>query len=166
MDWEIVLKSLDELVFQHTGKHLNNLQSSILKGVLSGQKYADIAKKYRCTAGHVKDEGYELWQLLSAALGEDLNKSNFCATIERLGIANSNSKLINPIQIGHLSLCASSEPLDPNIETTSTSPKSTVTPEQQNTITKLLDFGLNPQQIADVLNLQVEQIQNFAENPK
>ena len=41
-------------------------------------------------------------------LDEDINKSNFRATIERLGIANNNSRLFNPVQIGNLNLCANS----------------------------------------------------------
>ncbi len=35
MDWEVVLKSIDELVFQQTGKHLDSLQMEILKGVFN-----------------------------------------------------------------------------------------------------------------------------------
>lgn len=158
MEWESVLKSLDELAFEHTGKHLSSLQTGILKGVLNGQKYADIAQKHQCTAGHVKDEGYELWQVLSAVLGENLNKSNFCATIERLGVANSNSSLINPVQIGHLNLCPNSETIDPDLKTTTESP---LTSEQKRAITKLLKFGLKPIQIAEVLDLQAEQIQHI-----
>lgn len=159
MDWEIVLKSLDELVFQQTGKHLNNLQCSILKGVLSGQKYADIAKQYKCTAGHVKDEGYELWHILSSALGEDLNKSNFRITIERLGYVNSQHQIIgNPVQIGHLSICANSEQLDLDAKSNQTDTENKLTPEQQEIITKLLDSGFNVQQIADALNLHVDQV--------
>jgi len=83
MEWQAVLKSIDELVFQQTGKHLDNMQLAILKGVLNGQKYAELAERYKCTMGHVKDEGYELWQVLSELLGEELNKSNFCDTVER-----------------------------------------------------------------------------------
>ncbi|MDF0552079.1 hypothetical protein [Kamptonema sp. UHCC 0994] len=45
MDTTEVLKYLDELVFAQTGKHLDSLQIAIIKGVLSGRKYADIAKE-------------------------------------------------------------------------------------------------------------------------
>ena len=41
MDWQGVVKSIDELVFQQTGKHLDTLQREILKGVLNGRKYAE-----------------------------------------------------------------------------------------------------------------------------
>jgi hypothetical protein len=69
MDWYVALNSIDELVFQQTGKPLDSLQLEILKGVLNGKKYAEIAQKYQCTPGHVKDEGYKLWQILSEVLG-------------------------------------------------------------------------------------------------
>ncbi len=59
MNWETVLQSIDELVFKQTRKHLDSLQVEILKGVLNGQKYPEIAKQYKCTKGHVKDEAYK-----------------------------------------------------------------------------------------------------------
>lgn len=65
MEWQAVLQAIDELIFRQTGKHLDDLQAAILKGVLDGRKYAEIAQKYQCTTGHVKDEGYELWRVLS-----------------------------------------------------------------------------------------------------
>ncbi|MBD2543315.1 hypothetical protein [Planktothricoides raciborskii] len=109
MDWETVLQSIDELVFKQTRKHLDSLQVEILKGVLNGQKYPEIAKQYKCTKGHVKDEAYKLWQVLSKTFGEDVNRSNFCATVQRLAIANSHSQLFNPVQIGNLNLCPNSD---------------------------------------------------------
>ena len=104
MNSQDLVSYLDELIFSSTGKHIDSLQVAILKGVLNGQKYANIAKDYNCSKGHVKDEAYKLWQLLSDTLGEDINKSNFRATIERLGIANNNSKLFNPVKIGEINV--------------------------------------------------------------
>ncbi|MGA9379262.1 MAG: hypothetical protein WBV73_10880, partial [Phormidium sp.] len=95
MDVTEVLKYLDELMFAQTGKHLDSLQRAIIKGVLNGRKYADIAKEYQCTRGHAKDEAYALWEILSEALGEDLNKSNFRASVERLGFYNSKQNISN-----------------------------------------------------------------------
>jgi hypothetical protein len=46
---------MDEMVFKQTGKHLDSLQVAILKGVLNGQRYAEIAKEFNCTPGHTKD---------------------------------------------------------------------------------------------------------------
>ncbi|MCZ8024580.1 MAG: hypothetical protein ACK4YL_01975 [Microcystis sp.] len=101
-----MLKYVDDLVFAQTGQHLDSLQVAILKGVLNGKKYTHISEEYHCSAGHTKDEAYQLWRILSEALGEDLNKSNFRATIERLGVANAYSNMVNPVQIGNINLCA------------------------------------------------------------
>ncbi|KOR38267.1 MULTISPECIES: hypothetical protein [Planktothricoides] len=110
MDWETVLQSIDELVFKQTRKHLDSLQVEILKGVLNGQKYPEIAKQYKCTKGHVKDEAYKLWQVLSKTFGEDVNRSNFCATVQRLGFANYQSTLIgNRVRVGNINLCPNSD---------------------------------------------------------
>jgi hypothetical protein len=174
MNWQSVLKSIDDLVFQQTGKHLDNLQMAILKGVLNGEKYADIAEQYKCTKGHVKDEGYELWQILSQILGEDLNKSNFCATIERLGFVNSQYQIIgNPVQIGNLNLCANPDNLEVNNKETvnpdshpystphqESSTKNFLDPTVLKTIYKFNELGLTPEQIAETMDLPLAQVLN------
>ncbi len=164
MDWQTTLTPIDELVFQHTGKHLDNLQVSILKGVLNGQKYADIARQYKCSFGHVKDEGYKLWQVLSEALGEDIHKSNFCATVERLGIANSHFSLINPVQIGHLELCNTSETSSSNQwSNVNSNSESGLNSSQTKTISKLIQLGLTSEQIAEALDLPLDEVENIME---
>ena len=164
MDWQTTLTSIDELVFQHTGKHLDNLQVSILKGVLNGQKYADIARQYKCSCGHVKDEGYKLWQLLSEALGEDIKKSNFCATVERLGIGNPNSSFVNPVQIGHLNLCNISETSSSNQwGDVNSNSESDLNSSQTKAISNLIQLGLTPEQIAEALDLPLEEVENIME---
>ncbi|MEK0189622.1 hypothetical protein WMG39_32970, partial [Microcoleus anatoxicus PTRS2] len=60
-----ILEFVDEAIRAKTGKHLNNLQRGIIKGILKQQKYSDIADTYGCTAGHAKDVGYKLLQMLS-----------------------------------------------------------------------------------------------------
>ncbi|MCT7973964.1 hypothetical protein [Laspinema olomoucense] len=172
MNWQSVLKSIDDLVFQQTGKHLDNLQMAILKGVLNGEKYADIAEQYKCTMGHVKDEGYELWQILSQILGEDLNKSNFCATIERLGFVNSQHQIIgNPVQIGNLNLCTNPDNFEVNNKDTVNpdSPRSNPTNQESKnknilnstlikTISKFNELGLTPEEISETMNLPLGEV--------
>lgn len=77
MNLERAIASVDNLVYQRTGKHLSDLQHTIICQVWQGQKYLEIADKYGCTEGHAKDVGSELWQLLTAVWGETVNKSNF-----------------------------------------------------------------------------------------
>ncbi|NET42653.1 hypothetical protein [Okeania sp. SIO2B3] len=176
MDWQTVLNSIDELVFQQTGKHLNNLQMGILKGVLNNEKYREIAEQYKCSNGHVKDEGYELWQILSEIFGEKLNKSNFIATVERLGFANYHSRLFNPVQIGNLNLCSNSETAElENInavntqsnykKTTSCQPivENVLYKTKLNTVSKLIKLGLTAEQIAEVVDLPLNEVQKLME---
>jgi len=172
MKWEAMLKSVDQLVFEKTGKHLDSLQLAILKGVFNSQKYSEIAENYGCTTGHATDEGYKLWQILSEILGEDVHKSNFCATVERLGIANTNSMLVNPVQIGHLNLCSNSEmveleksdiftPESGHQNTKSERPmiKDIQLETKLKTIPKLIKIGLTAPQISETLELSLNQVQ-------
>ena len=109
MGWQEVLKYVDDLLFAQTGQHLDSLQMSILQGVFEDQKYAQIAEECHCTKGHVKDEAYVLWKKLSETLGEDVNKANFRATIQRNVITNSTFTVHgNPI--GSINLCPNSSP--------------------------------------------------------
>ncbi|MFB2919787.1 MULTISPECIES: hypothetical protein [Aerosakkonema] len=178
MDTTEVLKYLDELVFAQTGKHLDSLQRAIIKGVISGRKYADIAKEYQCTRGHAKDEAYALWQLLSEALGEDLNKSNFRACVERLGFYNSQykSKIFGHSIVGsNINFCpnpseANEKSQLENLESIISETPTPVNGKSNNietgrklakleTIPRLIKIGLTAEQIAQVLDLPLEEVQ-------
>ncbi len=91
MDIAEVLKLSDELLFTHTGEHLDHLQETILKGTLKSQKYAKIASENHLSEGHVRDTASELWQALSDVLGEDVNKLNARNILEKVIISNSVS---------------------------------------------------------------------------
>jgi hypothetical protein len=86
---EEALLFADEVVFSNTGKHLDDVQFGLLKGVLQRQKYADITKELNCSEGYIKDVGYELWKLLSEVFEEEVNKSNLQAALLRHKIINS-----------------------------------------------------------------------------
>lgn len=179
MDWEAMLQSIDKLVFAQTGKHLNNLQTAILKGVLNGQKYPEIAKKYKCNKGHVKDEAYKLWQVLSKSVGEDVNRSNFCATVERLGFANYyHSPLIgNNVRVGNINLCSNSE--SPGLENEDAGNQELNHPEttaednrtvetllhetKLKSLSKLIQLGLSAEQIAEALDLPLDEVREAME---
>lgn len=119
MDVQEVLKLADDLLFVNTGKHLDNLQEVILRGTLQGQKYSKIAEESHCTEGHIKDSASELWKLLSEVSGEEVNKSNFRATFERLKFSNVwNFNKFNKdfVNIGKINFCEnnSQSPKVPN----------------------------------------------------
>lgn len=176
MDVTKVLKYLDEQVVAQTGKHLDSLQIAILKGVLNGHKYADIAKEYQCTAGHAKDEAYALWQIISEVLGEDLNKSNFRASIERLGVDNSQYQIMgNSLVGGNINLCRNPSQNNEKyeLEKFESIVRETPTPVNDRdenienerklakleTIPRLVKIGLTAEQIAQALDLSLEEVE-------
>lgn len=86
-----VLQFADRLVFDETGKHLDDIQKAVVKGVWQGESYEEIAQECHRSESRVRDVGYKLWRILSERLEEDVNKSNFRATIERLHITASQN---------------------------------------------------------------------------
>ncbi len=73
----------DQLVFTVTGRHLNDLQRTILRQVWQGQKYLDIANTAGYTEGHIKDVAYQMWRLLSKVTGEKVTKSTLKSALKR-----------------------------------------------------------------------------------
>ncbi|MEG4319109.1 MULTISPECIES: hypothetical protein [unclassified Microcoleus] len=176
MDVTKVLKYLDEQVVAQTGKHLDSLQIAILKGVLNGYKYADIAKEYQCTRGHAKDEAYALWQILSEVLGENLNKSNFRASVERLALDNSQYQILgNSVVGGNINLCRNHSQNNEKYEFEKVESIVRETPTPVNdrddnieterklakleTIPRLVKIGLTAEQIAQALDLSLEEVE-------
>ncbi|HEY9850226.1 MAG TPA: NB-ARC domain-containing protein [Leptolyngbyaceae cyanobacterium] len=87
MNLKEMLKFADEIVFAKTGQHLDDLQEAILRGTLQHETYKEIAKDFDCSESRVREVGAELWQILSEQLGEEVNKSNFRSTMERLQVS-------------------------------------------------------------------------------
>ncbi|OZH55889.1 ATPase, partial [Hydrocoleum sp. CS-953] len=83
-----VLKFVDEIVFDKTGKHLDSLQKAILRATWQGEKYSKVAQEYHCTKCHVGNVASNLWQLISQELNEKIHKSNFRAAMERYQVSN------------------------------------------------------------------------------
>ncbi|TAE57003.1 MAG: AAA family ATPase [Nostocales cyanobacterium] len=85
-----VVKFVDQMVFEKTGKHLDDIQIAVVEGTWNRKSYDDIAHKYNLTNNHIADIGSKLWQLLSDILNEDIKKSNFCSALERVYYINSS----------------------------------------------------------------------------
>ncbi len=86
---------IDTLIFEHTGKHLDDVQKAVIEGTLHGQTYEEIGQKCHRSETHVRGVGYQLWKLLSEALGEDIKKSNFRSNLERVYTKSSQIVEIN-----------------------------------------------------------------------
>ncbi|NTW21611.1 MAG: ATPase, partial [Nostocales cyanobacterium W4_Combined_metabat2_030] len=104
MDIDEVLKQAEALVYAKTGKKLEHLQKTVLKGTIQGKTYPEIAKEYGFSESHVKNVGHELWNTLSSALGEKVTKSNFKSIFKSLknnfsptisGVCQNNSTFNN-----------------------------------------------------------------------
>jgi NB-ARC domain len=109
MNVEEVLKWVDRLVLDKTGKHLSSLQQAVLTGVWNNQKYYEIADRYHCTEANVKIVAGSLWKLMSEELDEKIGKKNFRATMERYQISNC-SNIGNVIESNfvsnHINFCS------------------------------------------------------------
>lgn len=100
-----VLQFVDQLVFERTGKHLDDVQQAVIEGSYKGQTYHEIAENNHFNKSHVGEIGGELWKFLSEVLGEDIKKTNFRSTFERLYIQSFNNCLnvgdINGVNCDH-----------------------------------------------------------------
>lgn len=163
MDTQELVNYLDELLYDSTGKHIDSLQVAILKGVLNGEKYQDIAKDYKCSASHAKDEAYKLWRLLSHTFNEDINKSNLKATVDR--IIAKNSQFVGNFQIDKLNICRNSHPKIEENEDVISDDKILIESAQKkikrDTIPRLMRLGLNAKQIAEALDLPIHEVRKI-----
>ncbi|MBS9390230.1 MAG: hypothetical protein HEQ33_15610 [Dolichospermum sp. WA123] len=149
MQVQQLLQLVDDALYLNTGQHLNDLQRGVIEGTLKYQKYADIAETCGCSAGHAKDVGYELLQMLSNIFDEPVDKSNLKSVLERQGNVNislgDNSK-INSNLIGCINL--GSKP-----------PKRKLDKKRVKKIEKLRQLGLSDQEIVEILELPLEVVQ-------
>jgi AAA-like domain len=91
MNFEEGLQILDTSVFSKINRHLKDVEIIILKGSWQGLNYDEIASNEGYAAKYLRqDVGFKLWKLLSEALGEEVNKTNFRAAIERSQLKNNN----------------------------------------------------------------------------
>ena len=92
-----VLQFVDKLVEKQTGKHLDDLEKAVVKGLWEGKTYGKIAEEngYK-NSNYIGEVSRKLYKILSKELGEDITQSNFCWTIERaknsqfFGLVNGN----------------------------------------------------------------------------
>ncbi|MBK1988722.1 hypothetical protein A0J48_014445 [Sphaerospermopsis aphanizomenoides BCCUSP55] len=155
-----LLQLVDEAAYLNTGQHPNDLQLAIIEGSLKHQKYAEIAESCGCSAGHAKDVGYELLQLLSDIFDEPVDKRNLKSVLERQGNVNLflGDKSINQNIVGCINI-GSKQPKnksDKNHSNNSKIQQRKKNKTQIERIDKLRYLGLTDEQIAEVLELPLE----------
>jgi len=86
MEFEQALAIADAAVFEFTGRHLNDVETAILKGSWHRQTYEQIADASSYSISYLtRDVGPKLWKLLAQALGEPVSKTSFQTALERRG---------------------------------------------------------------------------------
>ena len=163
MDSPQILQFVDRAVYTKTGKHLNNLQRGIISGILKRQRYADVAETYGYSSQHVKKASHELLQMLSEVFGEPVKKSNLESVLERQINQNITLGKNNNFQNNRISYVNNC----PTPSTPTPDKSQPETPELQEesknktkieTIDKLRQFGLSDEQIAEALDIPLEQV--------
>lgn len=86
-----LLKLVDRLIFEKTGKHLNTLQQLVLQGMYDGKTYETIARDTRYTTKYVREVGYKLLKSLSVVMDEEMQKGNLKAALDRRNISNTSN---------------------------------------------------------------------------
>ena len=154
---------MDDALYLNTGQHLNDLQRGVIEGTLKHQKYADIAETCGCSAGHAKDVGYELLQMLSDIFDEPVDKGNLKSVLERQGNINISlgDKSNNIFGNG----CVNFSSKQPKTKSDKNNPGNSKLPQRKknkNTIEKiekLRQLGLTDQEIVEILELPLEVVQ-------
>jgi VIT1/CCC1 family predicted Fe2+/Mn2+ transporter len=150
-DIQSLVSTVDELIFSHTGGHLDDLQQAILEGAFDHQKYAEIAKKNHRSEKYVKDIAGKLWQTLSAALGEEVSKSNIKSSLQRYYYSNF-SNVVNSVQINRGNICT-------GLPEKELKPSEIYQQAKLEAVTELIKEGLSIEQIARALKLPLELVQ-------
>lgn len=82
--WEQAKQIADQAVFQQFGEHLKDSELEVLQGAWDGLTYEKMAEEFYRSVNYIRgDVGPKLWQKLSDALAEEVNKKNFKAALER-----------------------------------------------------------------------------------
>ncbi len=165
MDSPQILQFVDRAVCAKTGKHLNNLQRRIIAGILKSQKYADVAETHDYSSQHVKKASHELLQMLSEVFGEKVKKSNLESVLERhinlnITTLGNNNIFKDSNKISYINNCPnpSTPTPDESQPETSDSQEESKNQTKIETIDKLRQFGLSDEQIAEALDIPLEQV--------
>ena len=158
-----LLEFVDISMYAKSGKHLNDLQSEIIKWVLDRQKYADIAASYNLSEGHVRDVSYELLQMMSNTFNETIHKGNLESVLERQGNINLSlgDRSINSHIIGYIDFGSDLTENSTEKNPLENSNFSASLINIKKTAAKLRQRGLTDEEIADILDLPSEVIRKL-----
>ncbi|WP_013324739.1 AAA-like domain-containing protein [Gloeothece verrucosa] len=94
--WEQAKQVAEKVLFENFQEYLKDVEMQVLQGAWQGFTYEKMGEIYHLSVNYLRgDIGPKLWQKLSIALGEDVNKSNFKGAMERAW-AKQQTRLSNP----------------------------------------------------------------------
>ena len=159
-DIQSLITTVDELIFSHTGEHLDDLQCEILEGVIDHQKYGEIAQKNHRSSKYVRDTAGKLWKTLSEILGEEVNKSNVKSSLRRYYYnVSHNFNVINPVQINQGHICN-------QLPENESQPCNLDQEAKLEIATELIKEGLSIEKIAKILKLSLDLVKEQVEKSK
>ncbi len=164
MDIPQTVQFVDRAVCTKTGKHLNNLQRKIIAGILKNQKYADVSETHGYSAQHVKKVSHELLQMLSEVFGEQVKKSNLESVLERhihqnITTLGNNNTFKDSNKISYINNCSNPSTPSPDKSQPETPDFHGNNRANFEKIGKLRQFGLSDEQIAEVLEVPLDVVQ-------
>ncbi|MEZ2320475.1 MAG: hypothetical protein ACBR15_15890 [Microcoleus sp.] len=157
-----LLKLVDRLIFEKTGKHLNTLQQLVLQGMYDGKTYETIARDTRYTTKYVREVGYKLLKTLSVVMDEEMQKGNLKAACDRKNISNTSNfgrdyiQYVEYVHTLNLNPCSSSPSESDNNRPTESKFKTQIERLEINVadvVCKLHSQGIEPCQIAQLLGV-------------
>lgn len=82
--WEQAKQVAEQVLLNNFQEHPKDVEIQVLQGAWQGLTYEKMAETYHLSVNYLRgDVGPKLWQKLSSALGEEVNKSNFKGAMER-----------------------------------------------------------------------------------
>ena len=156
-DGKDILQVADSLIFAERGKHLTDVEAAIVLGILNNCTYSEIASHQDCTEGHIKDVSSRLLQSFSKILEEEVNKKNLKSTLLRRGIfsfSNYGTTINGVIAFANQDTNIT---IHPSESVTNAFLKGQQTVKRETAI-KMMQMGMNIEQICQVLNLSIEEI--------
>ncbi|MEL6224180.1 MAG: AAA-like domain-containing protein [Cyanobacteria bacterium J06627_8] len=84
LELEQAIAAADHAIARHTGRHLSDIETKILKGAWQGLTYDQIADAAGYSDSYVRrNVGVKFWRVLSQALGETVSKTSFRESLRR-----------------------------------------------------------------------------------
>jgi ATP-dependent Clp protease ATP-binding subunit ClpA len=91
---------------------LNKIQEIVFRQSWEGQSYSEIARNAAYEPEYIKQVGFQLWQLLSKAIGKKVTKNNFQSILKRYVKQTQVLALLPPISLSTVDISVNGQNLE------------------------------------------------------